>query len=100
MAYFCDYDETVVKLKSGENLNEAELKTLVWRGYRVDEVEGDSGRWTQYIQTIIDIDGELWAIDWERGLTECQDDEYYMQPYRVKAIDKQIIVKEYIRMED
>ena len=100
MGYLCDYDETVIKLKSGDKLSEREIKTLVYDGVEVDEIEGDSGRWTQGVQTIIDIDGELWAIDWDRGLTEYQENEFYNQPYRVVKREKQIIVTEYIAMEE
>ena len=100
MAYLCDYDETVTKLKSGEKLSERELMTLVCDGVEVDEIEGDSGRWTQGVQTIIDIDGALWAIDWDRGLTEYQDNEFYNQPYRVVKRERQIIVAEYVAVEE
>ena len=100
MGYLCDYNETVNKLKSGEKLSEREIKTLVYDGIEVDEVEGSSGRWTQHIKTIIDIDGELWAIDWNRGLTECQENEFYDQPYRVVKREKQIIVAEYVAVEE
>ena len=100
MGYLCDYDETVNKLKSGDKLSEREIKTLVYDGVEVDEIEGDSGRWTQGVQTIIDIDGELWAIDWYRGLTEYQENEFYNQPYRVVKREKQIVVTEYVAMED
>ena len=100
MGYLCDYDETVNKLKSGDKLSEREIKTLVYDGIEVDEIEGDSGRWTQGVQTIIDIDGELWAIEWYRGLTEYQENEFYNQPYRVVKREKQIVVTEYVAMED
>lgn len=100
MGYLCDYDETVNKLKSGDKLSEREIKTLVYDGVEVDEIEGDSGRWTQGVQTIIDIDGELWAIDWDRGLTEYQENEFYNQPYRVVKREKKIVVTEYVAMED
>lgn len=99
MAFLCDYDETVAKLKSGEKLNESELKTLVYDGVEVDEIEGDHYRWTQSVQTIINIDGELWAIDWQRGLTEYQENEFYYQPYRVEKREKQITIIEYVAKE-
>lgn len=98
--YMCDYDETVAKLKSGAILSEGELKTLVYDGVEVDEIEGDSGRWHRSVQTIIDIDGELWEIDWDRGLTEYQENEFYNQPHRVVKREKQIIITEYVALED
>lgn len=99
MGYLCDYYEVVEKLKSGERLSERELATLVCDGFAVDEIEGDSGRWTQYVQTIIDIDGALWAIDWHRGLTEYQENEFYNQPYRVVKQERQVIITEYVAVE-
>lgn len=90
MGFWADYNEIVAKLKKGEKLNEREINTLVWDSVMVDEIEGDSGRWTQHIGTIIEIDGELWRIDWERGLTELQEDEFWDQPYRVKKIEKAV----------
>lgn len=98
MGYLCDYYEVVEKLKSGDRLSERELATLVCDG-AIDEIEGDSGRWTQYIKTIIDIDGDLWAIDWNRGLTECQENEFYDQPYRVVKQERQVVIAEYVAVE-
>lgn len=90
MGWYADYDETITKLKAGENLTERELKTLVYEGNEVDEIEGDSGRWTQSVQTIIEVDGVLYAVDWQRGLTECQENEFYDQPYKVKRVEKEV----------
>lgn len=96
--YKCNYDEIVKKLKSGEKLTESELETLVYEGNEIAEIEGDSYRWTQSVQTIINIEGELWAIDWQRGLTEYQESEFYDQPYRVKKRERQITIIEYVQM--
>ena len=83
-----DYDETIAKLKNGENLDESELMMLCCDGCIEDELEGDSGRWTQGVSTIIDIGDQLYRIDWSRGLTEYQDNEFYHQPYKVEKIEK------------
>ena len=100
MGYLCDYDKTVAKLKSGKKLSENEIATLVFEGIEVDEIRGSSGRWTQSIRTIININGELWEIDWQRCLTEYQENEFYNQPYRVEKREKQIIVAEYVAVEE
>lgn len=100
MAYYDDYDDVVKRLKSGEKLDEGELKTLVYDGFEVDTIEGDRGRWTQHMKTIIDIDNELWAIDWQQGLTEYQESSFDNQPYRVAANEKHIVVTEYVKVED
>ena len=78
----------IEKLYAGKNLNEYELKCLAYGdgdlGYEwVDEVGYDSGRWSQFMETIFRVGDDLWAIPWQRGLTECQENEFYDQPYRV-----------------
>ena len=35
------------------------------------------------METIFKIGNDLWAVPWHRGLTECQEDEFWDQPYRV-----------------
>lgn len=94
-----EYEKTVARLKAGEELNEDELKTLVWVGQAVDVIEGEEHRWTRVMTTIIEIDGELYAIECDRGLTEYQENLYYSQPYRVVRKEKQITVTYYEREE-
>ena len=50
--------------------------------------------------TIIRVGDDLWEVPWEQGLTECQDNIYYTQPYRVERREKQIVVTEYVRNND
>ena len=84
-------EEIYSKLKNGERLSEKEIRYLVWDsdGF-IEEIEGDDHRWQKEMQTIIDVDGQLYAIDWMRGLTECQENEYLEQPYKVKKVEKVI----------
>lgn len=92
-------EEIYNKLKNREQLSEDEIKHLVWDsdGF-VEEIEGDDHRWQKEMQTIIDVDGQLYAIDWMRGLTECQENEYLEQPYKVKKVEK-VITKTEITYE-
>lgn len=79
----------VEKLYAGKKLDEYELKCLAYGDgglgeYEwVDEVGYDSGRWSQGMETIFKIGNDLWAVPWQRGLTECQENEFWDQPYRV-----------------
>lgn len=91
-----EYDEVITKLINGDKLNESEIKTLLWKSHQVDELEGDCGRWTQRITTIVNINDELWAVDWDHGLTEHQESEYYNQPYRVQRVEKVVTRTEII----
>ena len=79
----------IEKLYAGKKLDEYELKRLACNDcdsgkYEwIDEIEYDFGRWTQSIETIFKVNDDLWAILWQRGVTECQENEFYNQPYRV-----------------
>ena len=79
----------IEKLYAGKNLDEYERKCLAYGDGNlgeyewVDEVRYDSGRWSQSMETIFQVGNDLWAVPWHRGLTECQEDEFWDQPYRV-----------------
>ena len=56
---------------------EEQVKILVWNN-EVDRVEGENRGWTRTNTSIVKADdGKFYEVDWEEGLTECQDDEYY-----------------------
>ena len=79
----------IEKLYAGKSLDEYERKCLAYGDgdlgeYEwVDEVGYDSGRWSQSMETIFKVGDDLWAVPWQRGLTEYQENEFYDQPYRV-----------------
>lgn len=80
------YEVAVQKLMSGEELNESEIKELKWESNVIEETNGENRRWTRSVDTIIEVDGRYFCIMWEQGLTECQPDEYWEQPYEVERI--------------
>lgn len=82
------YDEILSKLRRGEELDEYEIRTIVCGSHQVYEMEGEEHRWHREMFTVIDLDGELWGIDWMRGLTERVESEYLDQPYRAKRVEK------------
>ena len=54
-----------------------EMRELVFEG-EVEREEGDNGRWSRHNKSIVLADdGKHYAINWEEGLTEMQDDEFY-----------------------
>ena len=89
------------KLDSGNqnDIAEKDLQKLVWN-YEKDRVEGDSGRWTKSVQSICELKGRLVAVDWQEGLTECQENEFYDVPYYVKAVEKTVVITEYVPIEE
>lgn len=89
----------IEKMYAGEELSEKELRYLATGCSRycdtepgeyeeIDQIEGDSGRWTQSMDTIIRVGDDLWCIPWESGITECQENEFYQQPYRVERKER------------
>lgn len=54
----------------------------------VDEVSKGSGRWTEHMLTIVNFRGKLYGIEWESGLTEEQEDEFYPSNRSVYEVDK------------
>ena len=72
------------KIYKGEKLTESELRDAVWELEVVDEIEGSSGRWNQIMQSIIVIKDKLFAINWQRGLTEHHEHIFDEQPYEVE----------------
>lgn len=101
----------IEKMYAGEKLSEAELKAIIWGGYRscntplgdcefVDEVKGDRGRWTQRVQTIIRVEQDLWCVPWEAGLTEEQENMYYEQPYKVQRKERVVTEVYYEPVEE
>ena len=85
------------KIDSGYEFTEQELDKLIWSRYRFDEYEGDENRWTRNIKTIVKIDKRYFAIRWECGLTEYQDNCDYQQPIEVELHEytKTITVREW-----
>jgi len=78
--------EIIQKLNDGTNLSESELNELVY--YSVKNIEGEDRRWSRSVTSILDIDGETYILNWERGLTEYQENQFYEQPVKVRIEKK------------
>ena len=92
------------KFLNGEKLTEKDRANLVCgslddEGYEyVDQIDGSSGRWMKKMQTVFKYNGEYWAIDWRSGLTECQENEYLSNPYRVERKERVITVVDWVKI--
>jgi len=64
----------------------------------VEEIEGESGRWDQNIQIIFKNDGNYYAFDYSRGLTEMQEntintvEHYEVELYSESHLDDEVEV--------
>ena len=86
-------------IESNRDLKDYELKSL--QEFSIDDIEGDIGRWTQSIESIVELCGKYFSLCWERGLTEHQENLFYNQPYEVKKhkYEKTITVTEWVAKE-
>ena len=86
------------RIDSGEKLSEKEIKMLVGEFEEIYREEGDDRRWSKSIFSVVKIDNRCFAINWEKGLTECQENEYDSQPVEVekKTYEKTITGTEWI----
>lgn len=66
----------------------------------IDTIEGEHSRWTEHMTTIFRYENKLYALEWERGLTEYQENEFYNQPYEVKEVKKMVEVTDYIPVKE
>lgn len=93
--------EILAKIDSGEELSERELSNIVF-DYEFDQAgNGSCGRWAEHMNTIVLIGERYFSIKWDRGLTECQENEFENQPVEVfkKKYKKTIIVTEWVKLD-
>lgn len=90
--YSTHFNEIMLsKIDNNIKLDESELRELAF-DFEVEREEGDSGRWSQGIRSYIQIKDRYFVLDWDRGLTENQPNEFYNQPYEViKEVTEKII---------
>lgn len=81
-------------------LSEEEIKELLFDGYVVEEIEGDSGRWEKSMTSIVQIKDRYFSINWQKGLTEMQEDSFpELSPEEVTPYEEQIVVKKWKPIE-
>lgn len=93
------------KILKGVPLSEWELKQLVW-GWPdirepmeiVETIRGREERKSRKVQTILNVDGKLYALDWVECSPFGGEDIFKTQPYRVRKRTKLVRVNEYIRI--
>lgn len=78
------------KIYFGEHLSEEELEDAVFELKRIALIQGEDRRWTRNVSSILQVADELFRIDWEQGLTECQEDEFNHQPYQVYKHEREV----------
>lgn len=73
-------------------LSEDEICDLIMY-FEVDRIYGDNDDWTRPVRTIVELDSRYFEIDWEEGLTECQENIYMNQPFEVELYTSKRLVE-------
>ena len=101
-----DYDdeekfeaEVIRRIDSKENFDEDELSELLWRLDEVDRIQYDDDRWTRPVSSILRIGERFFQLDWDKGLTESQQDYYEEQPLEVFYKERVVVEKEWFPIE-
>lgn len=89
-------EELLKKIDSKKELTESEIREIL--GCEIESEYGDNRRWSRSVTTISQIGDRYFSTDWEEGLTEYQQNEYYYQPVEVskKTYEKTITVTEWV----
>lgn len=86
---------------SGYKFAEFELNELRFELQEVETTFDEPRRWIRTATTIFLVADRYFALEWENGLTEMQENQFYNQPYEVtkKEYAKTVIVTEWIKKE-
>ena len=83
------------------NFTEDEIKDMAYEefGNYVTTAEGETDRWYQEVETIFEVGDRLFAVSWDRGLTEQQENDFDdAEVYEVERKEKVIFI--YVRKEE
>lgn len=98
--YWEHFDELMLKkIDNKEDLTDEELRELV-TGYDQETEYGDDHRWTREAFTVVKLCDRYFGIDWMKALTEMGEDEFYDQPYEVKQVEKVVVTKEWVPIDE
>ena len=92
-------EEFLQRYDSGKpNFTKDEIEKMAYEefGNWVDTAEGRTHRWYQEVETIFEVGDRLFAVNWDRGLTEQQENDFDdAEVYEVERKEKVIFV--YVR---
>lgn len=96
--------EFLGKYDNDKKFTEEEVREIINEGFDngnddfVEEIEGEEHRWYREIKQIIKIEDRYFELNWGRGLTECQENEYFADEiYEVEPKKEIIEVTKYVR---
>lgn len=91
----------LLKQEAGSSYTWAPYKDNLPDGVKwIDEEELDECRWHTIMLTIVEFNGKLFGIEWDRGLTEYQDSEFDADEstvYPVARVEKTVYTYKRVR---
>lgn len=88
------------KMINGIQLTGGEVEKAVWNLQEVKTIKGENNRWSQSCEIILKVEGKLYSLEYDRGLTENQENEYYPQiAEEVAEVEETIKVKKFVGIE-
>jgi hypothetical protein len=87
-------------ITNGTELEDDDISDMI-DAFEVEDYRsyGDNRRWSRTISSILEIKGRYFQVDWEQGLTECQNNSYCDRPFEVTKHEyqKTITVTEWLK---
>ena len=87
-------EELLAKIDNKEKLSESEISDLAYY-CTFDKEEGELRRWSRTITSYVKLNERFFKIEWEEGLTEQQENEFYNQPVEVDRVVQKIVIPEH-----
>lgn len=70
------------KLKQNLKLTEYDINDMYWDNPCVLERETGESRWYKNMESVVEVDGDKYCINWCKGLTENQENMFNEQPFK------------------
>ena len=91
-----EYNNWIIgKIDNNEDFTDDELGDLIFCTNEVHREEGEDRRWSKTVDYIFKVGERYFHIEYEQGLTECQENEYN-QPVEVTVKSEEKVIKKTI----
>lgn len=100
--YYEENFENIIvnKIDNKDKLTENELRRLLDFELETERIYGEPRRWLRSVSSIISLKDRTFLLNWDQGLTENIENEFFNQPYEVKPVkhEKVIIVTDWVKI--
>ena len=84
-------EELIRKIDNHENLSSQDYWEMI-DNYSIYSDEGEDGRWTRFMYNLVKLGDRYFEINWQKGLTEMQEDCFdYLEEVEFLGMKTEII---------